>query len=93
MALACERLVAGNRLIEGEFPALKVADVLDFATVEGARACGLGECGGRTGFAANELFHRLPDEFGFGALRLARERGQLGLQFIRQVDGSLAHVT
>ena len=41
MALAGERLVANNRLIPDETPALKVADVVDFATVEGARACGL----------------------------------------------------
>lgn len=46
LTLAGERLVGGNRLIDAESPALKVADVLDFATVEGARACGLL---GRTG--------------------------------------------
>ena len=41
MALACERLVGGNRLLPDSVPHLAVADVLDFATVEGARACGL----------------------------------------------------
>lgn len=40
-ALACERLVASNGLRDHAAPPVRVSDLLDFATVEGARALGL----------------------------------------------------
>ena len=41
LALAAERLLAANRLLPDEVPAVKVRDALEFATIVGARACGL----------------------------------------------------
>ena len=41
LALAAERLLAANRLLPDEVPAVKVRDVLEFATIVGAQACGL----------------------------------------------------
>jgi 5-methylthioadenosine/S-adenosylhomocysteine deaminase len=42
-ALAGHRYVTNNKLTDGEQPALGVRDVLEFATVVGADACGLGK--------------------------------------------------
>ena len=41
LALAAERLLTANRLLPDEVPAVKVRDALEFATIVGARACGL----------------------------------------------------
>ena len=41
MALAAERLLTANRLLPDEVPPVKVRDALEFATIMGARACGL----------------------------------------------------
>lgn len=41
LAVAGERMLSNNRLLADEVPVLKVRDLLEFATIEGARACGL----------------------------------------------------
>jgi 5-methylthioadenosine/S-adenosylhomocysteine deaminase len=41
MALAAERLLTANRLLPDKVPPVKVRDALEFATIMGARACGL----------------------------------------------------
>jgi 5-methylthioadenosine/S-adenosylhomocysteine deaminase len=41
MALAAERLLTANRLLPDPVPPVKVRDVLEFATIVGAQACGL----------------------------------------------------
>jgi 5-methylthioadenosine/S-adenosylhomocysteine deaminase len=41
MALAAERLLTANRLLPDEVPPVRVRDALEFATIMGARACGL----------------------------------------------------
>ena len=44
--LAAERLLSSNKLLPDEVPAVKVRDMLEFATIVGARACGIDD---RTG--------------------------------------------
>lgn len=39
--LAAERLLSTNRLLPGVVPTVKVRDMLEFATIVGARACGI----------------------------------------------------
>jgi cytosine/adenosine deaminase-related metal-dependent hydrolase len=41
LALACERLLSANGLLPDKVPPVKVRDMLEFATIVGAQACGL----------------------------------------------------
>lgn len=41
LALAAERLLTANRLLPDEVPSVKVRDMLEFATIVGAEACGI----------------------------------------------------
>jgi cytosine/adenosine deaminase-related metal-dependent hydrolase len=41
LALAADRMLTANRLLPDEVPVVKVRDALEFATIVGARACGL----------------------------------------------------
>ena len=46
LAIAAERLLSANKLLPDAVPPVKVRDMLEFATIVGARACGIE---GRTG--------------------------------------------